>query len=111
MKRLMVFLGIAILLAVSWLMFAQIPLHVIGQPVNTGLLPHAKEESFFAGLADATGLPYFGLNGYAISLKKWHPFSAREQAILQGAFDADLDDPLAGDWRDPGKASLLRESA
>ena len=35
---------------------------------------------------------HFGLNGYAISLKKWRQLSAKEQEILQGTFDAYLDD-------------------
>ncbi|HPB76225.1 MAG TPA: TRAP transporter substrate-binding protein DctP [Chromatiaceae bacterium] len=35
---------------------------------------------------------HFGLNGYAISLKKWAQFSRRQQEILQDAFDAYLDD-------------------
>ena len=35
---------------------------------------------------------HFGLNGYAISLKKWSVFSKKEQAILTAAFDAYLDD-------------------
>lgn len=85
MKRLLIFFGIAILFAVSWLMFAQIPLRVIGQPVSTGLLQHAKEEPFFAGLADATGLPfqvsYQPLN--TIGLKDTHQL----QMLKDGLFD------------------------
>ena len=57
MKRWLIFLGIAILFTVSWVMFAEIPLVVVGQPTSTGLLQQAKEEPFFTGLADATGLP------------------------------------------------------
>ena len=55
-------------------MFAEIPLHVIGQPESTGLLQRAKEEPFFAGLAQATRLPlrvtYQPLN--TIGLKDTH---------------------------------------
>lgn len=35
---------------------------------------------------------HFGLNGYAISLKKWNEFSKKEQTILTAAFDAYLED-------------------
>ena len=33
---------------------------------------------------------HFGLNGYAISLKKWQALSPREQSVLQEVFDAYL---------------------
>jgi TRAP-type C4-dicarboxylate transport system substrate-binding protein len=35
---------------------------------------------------------HFGLNGYAISLKKWNELSGQEQTRLQSAFDAYQDD-------------------
>lgn len=35
---------------------------------------------------------HFGLNGYAISLKKWNSLSRRQQATMQAAFDAYLAD-------------------
>ena len=85
MNRWLLFLGIAILFAGSWVMFAEIPLLVVGQPVSTGLLQHAKEEPFFAGLADATGLPlkvtYQPLN--TIGLKDTHQL----QMLKDGLFD------------------------
>ena len=85
MIRSVIFLGIAILFAVFWLMFAQIPLHVIGQPVSTGLMQQTKEEPFFAGLADATGLPfkvtYQTVN--TIGLKDTHQL----QMLKDGLFD------------------------
>ena len=51
----------------------------------------------FAGWAGLTHyyfpMPvHFGLNGYAISLKKWYELSGREQARLQAAFDTYMDD-------------------
>lgn len=51
----------------------------------------------FAGWSELTHyyfpLPvHFGLNGYAISLRKWNELSDQEQAILQSAFDAFMDD-------------------
>ena len=58
MKRWLLLLTILILFAGSWAMFATIPLHVIGQPTSTGVLQQVKEEPFFAGLAEATGLPF-----------------------------------------------------
>ena len=85
MKRGLIFLGILILFAVSWLMFAEIPLVVIGQPASTGLLQKAKEEPFFAGLAGATGLPlkvsYQPVN--ATGLKDTHQL----QMLKDGLFD------------------------
>lgn len=35
---------------------------------------------------------HFGLNGYAISLKKWHALSQRERTLLQKSFDTYIDD-------------------
>jgi hypothetical protein len=35
---------------------------------------------------------HFGLNGYAISLRKWNSLSAKQQRILMAAFQAYLDD-------------------
>lgn len=85
MKRWLIFLGLAILFSVSWVMFAEIPLVVVGQPTSTGLLQQAKEEPFFAGLADATGLPlkvtYHPLE--TIGLKDTHQL----QMLEDGLFD------------------------
>ena len=85
MKRWLLLLTILILFAGSWAMFATIPLHVIGQPTSTGVLQQVKEEPFFAGLAEATGLPfkvtYQPVN--AIGLKDTHQL----QQLQEGRFD------------------------
>lgn len=85
MKRLVLALGIAGVFILSWVMFAEIPLRVIGQPESTGLLQRAKEEPFFAGLAQATRLPlrvtYRPLN--TIGLKDTHQL----RMLKDGQFD------------------------
>ncbi|TVR91515.1 MAG: ABC transporter substrate-binding protein [Spirochaetaceae bacterium] len=57
MKRGLLFLGIVIAFSFSWVMSRRIPLAVIGQPTAAGLMQGAMEEPFFAGLAEASGLP------------------------------------------------------
>jgi len=85
MKRLALALGIASVFTLSWVMLAEIPLRVIGQPESTGLLQRAKEVPFFRDLAQTTGLPikvtYLPLN--MTGLKDTHQL----QMLKEGEFD------------------------
>lgn len=83
--RLVAFVAITSVFALAWRHFNQIPLLVIGQPSNTGLLQREKERPFFNQLQAATGLPlrvtYKALE--QIGLKDTHQL----QMLRDGGFD------------------------
>lgn len=57
MKMQLLVVSAATVLAASSLQAQTISLRVMGQPVATGLIQQTKEQPFFEGLAEATGLP------------------------------------------------------
>lgn len=58
MKRVILFVVVAIAFIAAWRHFSEISLLVIGQPSSTGLLQGTKEAPFFQGLRERTGLPF-----------------------------------------------------
>lgn len=58
MKRLLLFVIIAVAFISSWLELNEIELLVIGQPSSTGLLQHDKEAPFFNSLSTITHIPF-----------------------------------------------------
>ena len=85
MTRILIFLIVAGVFAVSWVMSAEIPLFVVGQPTSTGAIQKAREERFFNGLRASTGLPlkvtYKPAN--MLGLKDTHQL----QMLQDGLFD------------------------
>jgi TRAP-type C4-dicarboxylate transport system substrate-binding protein len=57
MKRLVLFVVVAVAFVSAWRHFGEISLLVIGQPSSTGLLQGTKEAPFFQDLRRRTGLP------------------------------------------------------
>lgn len=85
MKRILLFLGIAMVFTIAWVRYREVSLLVIGQPTSTGLLQSAKEAPFFSGLQAATRLPlkvtYKPLN--TIGFKDTYQL----QMLKEGLFD------------------------
>jgi TRAP-type C4-dicarboxylate transport system substrate-binding protein len=83
--RLLVFVAIATLFTLAWRHFNQIPLLVIGQPSNTGLLQRDKEQPFFNQLEATTGLPL------KVTYKTLDSIGLKDTYQLQMLKDGDFD--------------------